>query len=208
MLITCERARTGETILAAWTPCALTNGGVKRYVSGIGLVRRVGSGTPIPMSVDLLSPFDPMRARAIAHEVRSELVEAYEAIATRHPWIHRAAHTSEGGVMTVPAWQAVPEAAFMSTQPTSEVPAPTRVVLMRDGAVVGDEVFLAMRTADAFVRWFRRREGTNQVGGAALLRADKPLDAFAHLERAIIPGTRRAFGAWCRAQQIPVAQSA
>lgn len=207
MLITCERARTGETILAAWTPCALTNGGVKRYVPGVGMLRRVGSGTPVPMSVDLLSPFDAERLSAIAHEVHAEREAAYAAIVARHPWVRGVAHTSESSRVTVPAWQEVPAAAFMSSTPTHEIPVPTRVVLMRDSAIVGDEVFLALRTADAFVRWFRA-QGDGYVGGATLLRADKPLDAFAHLERAIIPGTRRAFGAWCRAQQIPVAPAA
>lgn len=207
MVITCERARTGETVLAAWTPCALTNGGVKRYVPGVGMMRRMGTGTPIPMAVDLLSPFDPERQAGIVHEVRAELETAYAAIAARHPWISKVAHTSDGGVMTVPAWQEVPVAASMSATPTQEIPPATRVVLMRDSAIIGEEVFQSLRTADAFVRWFRR-QGDGYVGGATFLRADKPLTAFAHLDRAIVPGARRAFGAWCRAQQIPVAPAA
>ena len=88
----------------------------------------------------------------------------------------------------------------------------TRIVAVYDAYVVADETFTSLRRADDFLHWFWSTAGVAVKGGAVEFRADKP-DPFATLERALIPGARRAFGAWCRSQhstvpQIPVAQSA
>lgn len=199
MTITTDRDALGTLTLAAWVPCALGTSGVTRYLPGLGLVRRLGTGTPIPMTVDLLSLFDAERQAAIAGEVRAELETAYAAIATRHPWVRQVCHTSEGGLVRVPAGQAVPVAAEQSTASVTD-PAPRmRVVCMFYGDIVAEETFATLREADRFVRWFRTHAGVDVVGGATMLRADRPCP-FAAAPRALVPGVRRAFGAWCRAQ--------
>lgn len=206
MTVTIDRDLTCQHVLAAWVPCTVACHGVKRYVPEVGMVRRLGTGTPIPMGVDLLSPFDAERQAAIAAEVRAELEQAYAAIATRHPWVRRVRHTAEGGLVTVPADQPVPLEATMSLVPVADVAPRTRVVCMYRTVVVADETFATMRQADRFIRWFRTHAGIDVVGGATLLRADKP-DPFVGTPRALVSGARRTFGAWCRAQ-IALAQSA